>query len=102
VLDKVFCCYPDVDALLTNSLAAARSVYAFSVPPSAGFRGGIRKAFARAANTWHRLRRRKFAGFREHVHDVAALDARVRAAGFTAVFSRRRFAWDLAVYTRSA
>lgn len=100
VLDKVFCCYPNVDALLTNSLAAARSVYAFSVPPSAGFRGRIAKALARAANTWYRLRRRKFAGFREHVHDVGALDARVRAAGFTAVFSRRRFAWDLAVYAR--
>jgi SAM-dependent methyltransferase len=100
VLDKVFCCYPDVAGLLANSLSAARSVYAFSVPPSGGFRGGIRKAFARAANRWYRLRPRKFGGFQEYVHDVAALDARVRAAGFTAVFSRRRFGWDLAVYAR--
>ena len=39
VLDKVFCCYADVDGLLRHSLPAARSVYGFSVPPSAGFSG---------------------------------------------------------------
>jgi len=101
VLDKVFCCYPDVDGLLANSLAVARSVYAFSVPPSSGLRGSVRRALARAANGWYRLRRSRFGGFQTYVHDVAALDARVRAAGFTAVFSRRRFGWDLAVYARS-
>jgi magnesium-protoporphyrin O-methyltransferase len=100
VLDKVFCCYPNVDALLASSLAAARSVYAFSVPPSAGFRGAVRRAIARISNWWYRLRRRRFGGFQEYVHDVAALDARIRAAGFTAVFSRRRFAWDLVVHAR--
>jgi magnesium-protoporphyrin O-methyltransferase len=101
VLDKVFCCYPNVDGLLENSLAAARSVYAFSVPPSTGFRGGVRRALARLENAWYRLRRRKFGGFRTYVHDVAALDARVRAAGFTAVSSRRRLGWDLSVYAQS-
>ena len=101
VLDKVFCCYANVDGLLANSLAAARSVYAFSVPPSTGFRGGVRRTLSRAANGWFRLRRGKFGGFRSYVHDVAALDARVRAAGFAAVFSRRRFGWDLTVYVRA-
>lgn len=100
VLDKVFCCYPDVDGLLANSLSAAGSVYAFSVPPSGGFRGGIRKAFAWVTNRWYRLRPGKFGGFREYVHDVAALDARVREAGFTTAFTRRRFGWDLVVYAR--
>src|SRR3990170_2032141 len=28
VLNRVVCCYPDIDALLTNTLAAAGSVYA--------------------------------------------------------------------------
>jgi hypothetical protein len=97
----VFCCYANVEGLLANSLAAARSVYAFSVPPSTGFRGGVRKALARTANGWFRLRRGKFGAFRSYVHDVAALDARVRAAGFAAAFSRRRFGWDLTVYVRS-
>lgn len=101
VLDKVFCCYPDVDGLLANSLAAARSVYAFSIPPSAGLRGAVQRALTRIANGWYRLRRRKFGGFRTYVHDVAALDGGVRAAGFEPVASRRRLAWDIAVYSRT-
>jgi magnesium-protoporphyrin O-methyltransferase len=100
VLDKVFCCYADVEGLLRNSLGAARSVYGFSVPPSTGLRGLIRRALAALANGWYRLRRSRFGSFRTHVHDVAALDARVRAAGFAPVYSRRRFGWDLAVYAR--
>jgi magnesium-protoporphyrin O-methyltransferase len=100
VLDKVFCCYPDVGGLLTNSLGAARSVYAFSLPPSAGLRGAVRRWLARMQNRWYRLRRSKFGGFQTYVHDVAAIDASVRAAGFRRRFARRRFAWDLAVYVR--
>jgi len=101
VLDKVFCCYEDVDALLRNSLGAARSVYGFSVPPSAGLRGAFQRALAAASNVWYRLRRSRFGSFRAYVHDVTALDAGVRAAGFEPLFSRRRFTWDLAVYRRA-
>ncbi len=100
VLDKVFCCYPDVDGLLANSLGAARSVYAFSVPPSAGLRGSVRRALAWMANRWYRLRRRRFGGFQTYVHDVGMLDSRVRAEGFERRSSRRRFGWDIAVYVR--
>lgn len=102
VLDKVFCCYPDPGALLANSLAAARSVYAFSIPPSAGFRGAVQRALSRIANGWYRLRRRKFGGFRTYIHDVAALDDGVRAAGFEPLVSRHRFAWHVAVYARTS
>jgi hypothetical protein len=35
------------------------------------------------------------------VHDIRAIDARVRAAGFRPLRrEHRRFAWDLAVYAR--
>lgn len=101
VLDKVFCCYADVDGLLGNSLGAARSAYGFSVPPSTGARGAVQRALAAVSNVWYRLRRSRFGTFRAYVHDVAALDARVRAAGFERVFSRRRFTWDVAVYRRA-
>jgi magnesium-protoporphyrin O-methyltransferase len=101
VLDKVFCCFPDVDGLLRNSLSAARSVYAFSIPPSAGLRGAVRRALARIENRWYRLRRRTFRGFQTHVHDVAMLDSRVRAAGFERLISRRRFAWDIEIYVHT-
>ena len=100
VLDKVFCCYPNVEGLLGNSLHAARAVYAFSVPPSSGLRGAGARAVTRIQNALYRMRRRKFGGFQTYVHDVSQMDSRVREAGFERLFSRRRFAWDLAVYVR--
>jgi SAM-dependent methyltransferase len=100
VLDKVFCCYPNVEGLLGNSLHAARAVYAFSVPPSSGLRGVGARAVTRIQNAWYRMRRRKYGGFQTYVHDVSQMDSRVREAGFERLFTRRRFAWDLAVYVR--
>lgn len=100
VLDKVFCCFADADRLLANSLSAARSVYAFAVPPSSGVRGVTARGLSRIENGWYRLRPRRFGGFRTHIHDVGQLDANVRAAGFSPLFRRRRLGWDLAVYGR--
>jgi SAM-dependent methyltransferase len=101
VLNRVFCCYRDADALLENSLSAAGSVYAFTTPPSRGLGGGIAKAQARFWNVWYRLREKKFHGFRVYIHDVDRLDARVRSAGFRPIRrERRRFVWHLAVYVR--
>jgi magnesium-protoporphyrin O-methyltransferase len=101
VLNRVFCCYPDVDALLERSLAAAGSVYAFTIPRSTGFAGRIARLQSRLGNAWYRLRSAKFHGFRVFVHDIGPIDARVRAAGFRPVRrEHRRVAWDLAVYAR--
>lgn len=101
VLNRVFCCYPDVDALLENSLTAARDVYAFTAPPSTGLAGMFVRLQTRLSNVWYRLRDRKFQGFRVFVHDVSMLDGRIRAAGFRPVRSeRRRVVWHMAVYVR--
>jgi len=101
VLDKVLCCFPDVDRLLDNSLAAAGSVYAMSVPASTGVRGWLnRRAFV-LANLWFRLRASKFGGYRAFVHDVGPIDERVRRAGFRlAEEGSRRLIWHFAVYVR--
>jgi len=101
VLDKVFCCYADVEALLRNSLAASRSVYGFATPPSAGVRGAVQRALAAIENAWYRVRRRRFGSFRTHIHDVGVLDARIRAAGFEPAYSHRRLGWDVLVYRRA-
>jgi SAM-dependent methyltransferase len=100
VLDKVYCCFANADRLLENSLPAARSLYAFAVPPSSGLRGAVARAIASIENGWYRLRPRRFGGFRVHVHDVGVLDAGVRAAGFRPRFVRRRLGWDVVVYGR--
>ncbi|HZD17873.1 MAG TPA: class I SAM-dependent methyltransferase [Actinomycetota bacterium] len=101
VLNRVVCCYPDVEGLLDNTLAAAGSVYAFTAPPSRGLAGLVAKTQVAISNAWYRLRDRKFQGFRTFVHDVDRIDERVRAAGFRTVRrERRRLAWELAVYER--
>jgi SAM-dependent methyltransferase len=101
VLNRVFCCYPDIDALLGRSLAAAEHVYAFTAPPSRGVLGVIARLQVRWSNVWYRLRDARYHGFRVFVHDLDAIDARVRAAGFSPLCrERRRLAWQLAVYAR--
>jgi magnesium-protoporphyrin O-methyltransferase len=103
VLNRVFCCYPDVENLLARSLAAAGSVYAFTIPRSTGLAGRIARAQTGMANWWYRLRASKFGGFRVFVHDIGPIDARVRGAGFSPLRrEHRRVAWDLAVYSRSS
>lgn len=101
VLNRVFCCYPDIDGLVANSLGAARSVYAFSMPVSSGFIGFFNRFETALSNVGYRLREGTYHGFRVFVHDVGAIDRRVRDAGFEPVrVQRRRFGWHLAVYRR--
>lgn len=100
VLNKVFCCYPHVGALLENSLGAAHSVYAFAIPASRGVRGLLTRAVVGLENVVFRLRPSTFHGFRVFVHDARAIDAGVRAAGFEPRAARRRLGWDVAVYAR--
>lgn len=101
VLNRVFCCYRDADALLENSLSATGSIYAFTTPPSKGLGGAFVKAQARFWNVWYGLRDRKFQGFRVYIHDVDRIDARLQSAGFRRIRrERRRFVWHLAVYER--
>jgi hypothetical protein len=101
LLNRVLCCYPDVSTLLENSLSGARYVYAFTAPPSAGFAGFFSRAQTRLANSWFRIRDKKFRGFRAYVHDLDAVDRRVRDVGFRPVVEgRRRLVWHLAIYER--
>jgi SAM-dependent methyltransferase len=103
LLNRVLCCYPDIDALLDNSLPAASHVYAFTAPPSIGLAGVFARAHNRLVNSWFRMRDKKFRGFRVYVHDLEAVDRRIRAAGFRpTVEGRRRLVWHLAIYERPA
>ena len=103
ILNRVLCCYSEVNELLDNSLPAANHVYVFTAPPSSGIVGAFARAETRLANIWYRIRDKKFRGFRVHVHDLEAVDRRIRAAGFRpSVEGRRRLVWHLAIYERTA
>jgi magnesium-protoporphyrin O-methyltransferase len=99
-LNRVLCCYPRAEALLTNTLAAAGAIYAFTAPYDRGVRGAWNRIATSVENGWYRLRAKRFGGFRAFVHDLAGVDERIRAAGFDPVRHERHGMWDVAIYAR--
>jgi ubiquinone/menaquinone biosynthesis C-methylase UbiE len=97
ILDKVICCYPQVDALLENSLRATSSTYAFVLPFSVGVRGILARIGISLENLTRWVRRQSFRAF---VHDVPRIEARVAEAGFERVATARRFIWYVSVHRR--
>ena len=101
VINRVVCCYPDIDNLLEHTLGAAKSVFAVTAPVSRGATGLFNRFWSRLGNVGYRLRPKKYGGFRTFIHDLDRIDERIRAAGFRRVrHEHRRVVWDLAVYTR--
>jgi magnesium-protoporphyrin O-methyltransferase len=98
VLDKVICCYPDADALIARSTAAAQHLYAFAVPESRGIWGLIARARWTCFALLEVLQRNHIPRF---VHDRRKIQAKVEAAGFRLLHSGRQFVWFVAVYGRA-
>jgi SAM-dependent methyltransferase len=97
VLDRVMCCYPDIDALLRNSIPAARRVYAFTVPESRGWRGLLSRAEEWLENIWNNVRGCPCPGY---VHDIAAIERALQAAGFRRTYFGRVRLWHIGVFAR--
>jgi magnesium-protoporphyrin O-methyltransferase len=94
-LDRVVCCYPDMAALVRQSVARARLRYGLVYPRDTWWiRAG--SAFLNGAA---RLARQRV---RAHVHRTADVDALVRGAGFVPSLRRRNVFWQVAVYERAA
>jgi predicted TPR repeat methyltransferase len=94
-LDRVICCYPNVDALVTASAAKARSLYGLVLPRD---RPLLRVA-ARLLNLWFRLRRVPYRAF---AHPNATVDAHAAAAGLRPRVEATTFVWRVVLYERSA
>jgi Methyltransferase domain len=95
-LDRVICCYPDMEALVGRSAERARRVYGLVYPQDRWWVGlGIR-----CANLMMRLSRRSF---RSYVHRTGAVDAVARAHGLVPKVTQRAGpVWQVAVYVREA
>ena len=94
-LDKVVCCYADMDALLTTSAARARRLVGLVYPRDAWW---VRLAIA-AEN---RMMHWKGSAFRGYVHANSAIDATLRRAGLVPRFKKGRMWWVVAVYERAS
>jgi magnesium-protoporphyrin O-methyltransferase len=92
-LDRVICCYGDMESLVAASSRKARRLYGIVVPRD---RWWVR-AGEQLGNLIRRLRRDPFRSF---VHPVDAIDAAVRRQGFVPVSSAHTFVWQILVYAR--
>lgn len=97
VLNRVVCCFHDVDALLANTLPAARWVVALSLPRSRGLRGVLARLLVSAENGWRRLRGDPFRAF---VHDEAAVMGALDRGGWSLTARRDHWTWRVATFER--
>jgi ubiquinone/menaquinone biosynthesis C-methylase UbiE len=92
-LDRVVCCYPDMENLVELSAARATKLYGLVYPRDAWW---VKLGIA-ILNTFFRLQRNPF---RTYVHPTAAVDSIVRRQGLRRTFFRQTFVWQVVVYTR--
>jgi magnesium-protoporphyrin O-methyltransferase len=92
-LDRVVCCYSEMEPLVRLSAERCRRLYGLSYPR---YRWPVRAVVA-IENFFRRLFGNPFRSF---VHSVDAMDALIRASGFALLSTVRTFAWEIAVYER--
>lgn len=94
-LDRVICCYPDMDALVGVAAEKTRRVLGAVYPREAWWvRLGIR-----AMNLLSRLRR---SDFRVYLHPPAAIAQVLNGRGLERTIFHRTFLWEIATYARPA
>jgi magnesium-protoporphyrin O-methyltransferase len=94
-LDKVVCCYVDMESLLAVTASRARRLMGLAYPRDDW---GTR-AFVAVGN---RIMQLRGSAFRSYVHPTSAIDAALRRAGFALRTQRRGLLWIVAVYERVA
>jgi len=94
-LDKVVCCYPDMERLLEASASHAARLLGIVYPRDAWWVRLVSKAI----NATFALRR---IAFRTYIFSNTAIDNTIRRAGFTPRYQRRGYPWIVALYERSS
>jgi 16S rRNA G966 N2-methylase RsmD len=93
-LDRVVCCYPDVQALVDLSAERAKKFYALVYPrDNAVFRALAPVANFLAFRIWGKA-------FRIYLHDSQKIDAQIRAKGLDLLEHRKTGIWQVFVYQR--
>jgi magnesium-protoporphyrin O-methyltransferase len=94
VLDKVVCCYENLDALVRLSTVKTRHIYALTHPKENMLMRGLFKG--------HRALARIFGwSFHPFWHDWAKMKALILSQGFRLVDDRSTLAWQVLVFRRS-
>jgi magnesium-protoporphyrin O-methyltransferase len=93
-LDKVVCCYPDMERLLAATTGHAGRLFGIVFPRDL--------SLVRAVTSVHNaIRRLQKSAFRVYVWPHPAIDGAIRRAGFTLRSEDRGLVWIVRVYVRS-
>jgi hypothetical protein len=93
-LDRVLCCYPDVDKLLDASLQKAGRIYGVVFPRENWFmRIGIR-----LGNLWFKIRKSEF---RTYLHPHQKIEKKIHGYGFHPDSSKQTFMWKVMTFTKA-
>jgi magnesium-protoporphyrin O-methyltransferase len=92
-LDRVICCYPDLEHLLGLSSQRATRIYGVVFPVDSW----VMRLMARLFNSYLWLRRHPFRFF---VHPTSAVDGLLRRNGFHRGFYHKTRIWQVIVYGR--
>ena len=91
-LDRVVCCYPDMERLISASVVTCNQWYAISYPSEQWYS----KLDAAYTNF---QRGRKGDPFRSFVHSEDRMDDIIRAGGFSRVFHKKTWMWRVSIYS---
>jgi hypothetical protein len=92
-LDRVICCYADMEELVAASASRALRFYGVVYPRDTWWM----KLFFPLENLLHRLRRSRF---RTYLHPTGAIDTAVQRQGLRPRSSRNTLVWRVVMYSR--
>ncbi|MFX0211655.1 MAG: class I SAM-dependent methyltransferase [Candidatus Hodarchaeota archaeon] len=92
-LDRVICCYPDMEKLVENSLNHAREYYAVVYPLNTWWM----KVGITIGNVLLRIKRSNYRGY---VHSEKKLHRLVEAHNFKPLFFQKTFFWRVEIFQR--
>jgi magnesium-protoporphyrin O-methyltransferase len=92
-MDRVICCYDDMERLVNLSAERASRLYGVVYPPDSM----LIKALTWFENLYHRIRRNQFRTF---AHATKAVDAVIRGSGLERIFAHETVFWHVHVYRR--
>jgi SAM-dependent methyltransferase len=98
VMDRVICCFGDMERLLGNALPAVGQRLALSVPESRGLLGFANRVLWRMENLYDAMRGEGTPGF---VHDIRRMHRLLTDAGLRLRSERSIGLWYTAVFERN-
>src|SRR2546425_10171989 len=98
VMDKVLCCYPDVEALLKAASDSSRELLGFVVPRDEGLMKPAMRIGVALINLVERLKK---TGFRLYLHPLRSIDGLLAGSGFQQESKARSRFWLVFLYKRN-